>query len=143
MKFIPMKENCDNYILDTEMWKFYNRCLVFIQYVFPVSVIIFLYGKMGLKLADGTKSSEPERPSERFPSFREESYDHRSPSEFELSTHSRQHSSSLRANDSNVIYNKDGRTASITTNAEYIATHKRRVRVEKSIFLVIYSCFLH
>lgn len=127
MKFIPMKGNCDNYTLYSSTWKIYNQCLVFIQYVFPVSVIIFLYGKMGLKLADGTKMSEPERPSERFPSFREESNDHRSPSEFELSTHSRQQSSSLRASDANVIYNKDGRAASIAINAEYIAIHKRRV----------------
>ena len=84
-----------------------------------------------MQLADrGKKERIPEEKSERAPSFAADSRDQRSPSEIELS-HPSKHppsSSSLRASEVNTTTTRDARTPSMSTNAEYIATNKRRVR---------------
>ena len=132
---IPIKFTCDNFGVDASLWKWYNRVLVIIQYILPVSILIFAYGKMGMQLTErsGRDKIVEDKVSERNPSFAGDSRDNRSPSEFELSHPSKQQTStSLRAsegamNATTQLNNEKPRNASITTNAEYIATNKRRV----------------
>jgi hypothetical protein len=133
---IPLKYTCDNFGVDASLWKWYNRILVIIQYILPVSILIFAYGKMGMQLTDrGTRDKIPEdKVSEnRIPSFAGDSRDNRSPSEIELSHPSKQQTSTtLRASDHTMnptthLNNEKNRTPSLSTNAEYIATNKRRV----------------
>lgn len=52
-----LKPVCDNYGLDSSLWQWYNRFLIFIQYILPVSFLIVTYGKIGLRLRNsGTRS---------------------------------------------------------------------------------------
>lgn len=142
---IPSKYLCDNYELEPEVWKWYNRVLVVIQYILPVSILVFAYGKMGIMLTDlGTATPKTGTPKEqakdRLPSpFNSTTGDPPRPSsDVELSVHSKQKDGqgsgqgSNRSNELNAI--KDNRTQSITTNAEYIAANKRRVSALFRIF---------
>ena len=131
---IPLKYQCDNFGLDVALWKWYNRALVLIQYVIPVSVLIFAYGRMGMQLRDrqtGQRQRDKvleDKVSDRLASGAGDSRD-RSPSDIELSHPSKPTSTSLRASDAGVTttISKEKGNPSMSANAEYIATNKRRV----------------
>lgn len=141
---LPYKYQCENRGLDPLVWKWYNRILVFIQYIFPMCVLIFAYGNMGMQLR-GLSSSPPvvgEKQSEQqTASHCEVSHDRRSPSEIELSNHSASNRLQQQAGGSGCLSQKtmvmtaaamtengkETRALSLAANADYIATNKRRV----------------
>jgi leucokinin receptor len=131
---LPYKYQCDNRGLDPQVWKWYNRILVIIQYIVPVCVLIFAYGNMGLQLRDSSSPAVPEKQhSEHYPS-QEASHDHRSPSEIELSNHSAANRLGTSASSQKTVMTattvtegKETRALSLPANADYIATNKRRV----------------
>lgn len=47
---IVFKPVCDNYGLDPVLWRWYNRFLILIQYILPVSFLVVTYGRIGLRL---------------------------------------------------------------------------------------------
>lgn len=52
---LTFKPVCDNYGLDPSLWQWYNRFLILIQYILPVSFLIVTYGKIGLRLRNSGK----------------------------------------------------------------------------------------
>lgn len=52
---LTFKPVCDNYGLDPSLWQWYNRFLILIQYIIPVSFLIVTYGKIGLRLRNSGK----------------------------------------------------------------------------------------
>ena len=140
---LPYKYMCDNRGLDSLLWRWYNRSLVFIQYILPVCVLTFAYGKMALRLrgSSGEGTVAADKLSQHVPS-NEGSRDRRSPSEIELSTHSataggksqpRVPTTTTSASSNKTLVTmgegsgQETRALSLATNAEYIAANKRRV----------------
>ena len=133
---LPYKYQCENRGLDPLVWKWYNRILVFIQYILPVCVLMFAYGNMGLQLRDSSSpATAGEKQYEHYPSHEEASHDRRSPSEIELSNHSAVNRQATSGSSQKTVMTaatiteggKETRALSLTTNADYIATNKRRV----------------
>lgn len=135
---LPYKYQCENRGLDPLLWKWYNRILVFIQYILPVCVLMFAYGNMGMQLRGS--SSPPNGGEKHSASHDEASQDRRSPSEIELSNHSAVNRQAASGSSQKTVMTtatmtedgKETRALSLATNADYIATNKRRVsRIRK------------
>lgn len=145
---LPLKFQCENRGLDPLLWKWYNRILVLIQYIVPVCVLLFAYGKMGMLLRGPATPTPPattiekHKLSDRSPSPNETSARDacRSGSEMELSIQSttRQavvggsHSGSQKADPVSTTG-----VPSMPANSEYIAANKRRV---STYFVPVHLC---
>lgn len=138
---LPLKYQCENRGLDPLLWKWYNRVLVLIQYIVPVCVLLFAYGKMGMLLrgpsrtppanSSGKLSQNQAQLSDRSPSPNETSRGPcgRSASEIELSIQSNPRlaacsGGSSQKTDVPVVV---GGSGAMPGNSEYIAANKKRV----------------
>lgn len=102
------KPVCDNYGLDPLLWQWYNRFLILMQYILPVSFLMVTYGKIGLRLRNSGTSSASNRNEE-------------------LGLHETSSSTSQsqrRGTETRVVIKKG---QSISESAENIASSKRKV----------------
>lgn len=110
---IVFKPVCDNYGLDPVLWRWYNRFLILIQYILPVSLLVVTYGRIGLRLRNSVQRGGMTK--------NEETTTGTGINEASSSTSQSQR----RGTETRVVIRKG---QSISESAENIASSKRKVR---------------
>lgn len=149
---LPFKYQCENRGLDPLLWKWYNRILVLIQYIIPVCVLLFAYGKMGMLLrgpsrsppanSSGKLSQNQAQLSDRSPSPNETSRGPgRSASDIELSNQSNPRLAACSGGSSQKtdVPAVGADSAALPPNSEYIAANKKRVS-SRHVHMHVYAC---